>query len=135
MRTVVRAAIVADATLQGLGVAVDGSNVLAGDIDTPTARPFLQLRWGEGMPGVGEGARRHDKRSLTIWVHDTPGDYARIDSIIARLKVVLYGISAVTYAGGAISVIDWISDSDDLSDDGHETISRNTTYFIAASGM
>lgn len=139
MREIIRAALVNDATLQGLGVAVDGSNVYAGNVDTPTQRPFLQMRWGGADPGVGRGAGAMAKRGLVIWVHDTAdqfggGDYARIDSIIRRIKAIFADFVAEVWSDGAVSVIDWLVDSDDLSDDGHGTITRNTTFAVVGTG-
>lgn len=141
MRAVVRSALIADATLNGLGVAADGTNTFSGDIDSVVVRPFLQMRWGDGEPGVGIPGNSHDKRYLTVWVHDKAvehmGDYSRIDAIAARMKVVLYNILGAhdTVSGGYVSVIEWQGDSDDLVDDGHDTICRNVTFAVYGSGM
>src|SRR3954468_11104784 len=50
MRALVRSAIIADPTLNGLGIT--GSSSFAVDVDTPQVRPFLQLRWGTNVPGL-----------------------------------------------------------------------------------
>lgn len=128
MRTVIRQAIANDVTLAGLGVVPSG--VLAGDVDTPTERPFIQLRWGETSPGLSTV----DNRVLAIWVHDQPGDYTRIDSIIRRIKQIFDGLTPVQHSTGWLLEIEWVTDSDDLTDDGHGTITRTTTHTLVGSG-
>lgn len=128
MRTVVRQALVNDATLASYGVVAAG--VLAGDVDTPSARPFINLRWGETTPGLSTV----DNRVVSIWVHDRPGDYTRIDNIIRRIKQVLIALEGTQHTTGWIVAVEWVTDSDDLTDDGHGTITRTTTHTLVASG-
>lgn len=130
MRALVRAAITADPQLQSLGV-VSGA-VLAGDIDTPQQRPFLNLRWGGVTPGIGPVNRG----TLVVWVHDEPGDYeARINPILLRLRGIITELAAAQHTAGWLSVAEWTGDSDDLSDDGHGTITRNASFNLIGSGQ
>lgn len=131
-RSWVRSIITADATLLGLGVVAAG--VLAGDVDTPRDRPFINIRWGVTTPGVG-GV---DRRSVVVWVHDKPGDYTRIDTILKRIKFLLAAQPTAGTAdmGGGYAVgLQWLTDSDDLVDDGHGTITRTTTHLLVGSGL
>lgn len=128
MRSLIRSVIIADATLEGFGV-VDGA-VLAGDVDTPAERPFINLRWGPTNVGLSTV----DRRLITLWVHDMPGDYARIDAIIRRLKIILLSLEARAHASGYVLMVEWSGDSEDLIDDGHGTITRTTSFTLVSSG-
>jgi hypothetical protein len=129
MRTAIRAAILADATLIGLGVVDTG--VLAGDVDSFADRPFLNLKWGVRNPGMAT----ETATALTIWVHDDPNDYARIAAICARLSVLLPSIVGLAdpVSGGWVSQVRWDGDSSDLSDDGHRTIVKQCNFTIIGS--
>lgn len=129
MRALIRTRIIGDPQLKALGVTSAGT--LAGQVDTPTARPFLNLIWGDTSPGQSVVSRR----LLTIWVHDVPNDYSRIDSIILRLKAVLSAIEAERGSSGWVSLVEWQGDSGDLNDAGHGTIVRTSTFRIIGSGQ
>jgi hypothetical protein len=130
MRALVRAAIIADATLNGLGI-VDG-NSFAVDVDTPQSRPFLQLRWGRNDVGLDVVTRRN----LVIWVHNKPGDYTtRIDPILLRLRTLLVGLEGQSNGLGHLIAVEWAGDSEDLTDDGHKTITRNVSFSLVGSGQ
>lgn len=129
MRTLIRNAIVVDATLTGLGVVSAG--VLAGEVDTPAQRPFLVLRWGDTIPGLDTV----DRKVLVIWVHDNPGSYSRIDSVIRGLKVLFRSMEADQHATGWLIKAEWVTDSGDLTDDGHGTIVRTTSFNFVSSGL
>lgn len=129
MRTLVFQAIIADATLNGYGINAPSS--FAVDVDTPQARPFLQLRWGRNSEGLDTSTRR----DLVIWVHDEPGDYTRIDNIILRLRTLLPSLVPSSDANGWLQGVEWTGDSEDLTDDGHRTIARNTGFTLVGSGQ
>lgn len=133
MRTLIRSALLDDAGLQSKGIVPEG--VLAGDVDTPDLRPFLNLRWGNTVEGLDVIM----PRELVVWVHDEPGDYALIDAILVDLRRVLTGIEATQWTElsgqtGWVSVIEWNGDSGDLADDGHNTIVRTASFSIVGSG-
>lgn len=130
MRTLVRGAILADPTLNGLGI--DGDNCFAVDVDTPQERPFLQLRWGRNDVGLDVVTRRN----LVIWVHDQPGDYsARIDPILYRLRFLIPSLVGQSDGTSYMQGAEWTGDSEDLADDGHRTITRNTSFSLVGSGQ
>lgn len=130
MRALVRSAITSDATLIGLGVVASG--VLSGDVDTPSERPFLNLRWG----GVDPGLSTVNRGTLTIWVHDNKGDYeTRINPILLRLRELLLSLVGVQHTTGWLTAVEWNGDSEDFVDDGHGTITRNVSFTLIGSGQ
>lgn len=130
MRALIRSTITGDATLVGLGVVAAG--VLSGDVDTPESRPFLNLRWSTTRPGLDVVTRR----DLVIWVHDQPSDYeSKIDPIIRRLRTLLPSLAGVVHPYGHLTAVEWTGDSEDLTDDGHGTITRTTSYSIVGTGQ
>lgn|SRR5512134_2759356 len=129
MRTLIRQTLTTDLGILGLGVVPEA--ILAGDVDTPPQRPFINLRWGVNTPGLDVVTRR----SLVIWVHDTPGDYSQIDAIIRRIGVVLGELVGVPHAYGHLVTAEWTGDSEDLTDDGHGTITRTTSYSLVGTGQ
>lgn len=130
MRAYIYDAIRTDNELHRIGLASEG--VFAGDVDTPEIRPFIQLMWGinQAVPSIGGMG----PRQLTIWVHDEPNDYARIDAIIRRIKAIFAQVIAAKHEFGYISVIEWNGDSEDGKDDGHGTIFRTTGHSIVGTG-
>jgi hypothetical protein len=130
MRELVRAAIIGDSVLNGLGIT--GANSFAVDVDTPPTRPFLQLRWGRNDVGLDVVTRRN----LVVWVHDQPGDYTiHIDPIIYRLRPLLAGLEGQSNGLGHLIAAEWTGDSEDLTDDGHKTITRNVSFSLDGSGQ
>lgn len=132
MRALIYGAIIADPVLNGLGITDDSS--FAVDVDTPQARPFLQLRWG--INAVGLRQTDVSRRTLTIWVHDEPGDYSvKIDPIIVRLRQLLPTLEGASNGAGHLVAVEWTGDSEDLADDGHRTITRNVSFSLVGSGQ
>jgi hypothetical protein len=131
MRALIYGAIIADSTLNGLGIT--DANSFAVDVDTPQTRPFLQLRWGVNQPALSQ--TQIGRRLLTIWAHDQPGDYTKIDAIITRLRSLLPTLEGMSNGSGHLIAVEWSGDSEDLSDDGHRTIARWTSFSIVGSGQ
>jgi hypothetical protein len=129
VRTLIYQAIINDPTLIGLGIT--GPSTFAIDVDTPAGRPFLQLRWGLNEIGLDVSTRR----SLVIWVHDQPGDYTNIDNIILRLRTLIPSLVPSPDSNGWLQGVVWTGDSEDLVDDGHRTIARNTGFVLVGSGQ
>lgn len=101
-------------------------------VDTPKVRPFGVVRWGQNIPGVG----RSTVRSLTVWYHDDPADYARINRCVKRTRAVLEGAVGVQDTdGGWLTQADWTDDSADLADDAYGTITRNTSFRVIGSSQ
>lgn len=129
MRELLFLAVTTDPTLASFGI--DNASSFAVDVDTPPQRPFLQLRWGRNDEGLDVVTRR----SLTIWVHDEPGDYGRIDSIILRLRQLLPVLEGMSNGAGHLMAVEWTGDSEDLADDGHRTITRWASFSLVGSGQ
>lgn len=55
--------------------------------------PYIVYNLGQGF-NKGPSALRARTQSLQVWVHDEPGDYYRIDTILERAKVVLEAVDA-----------------------------------------
>lgn len=124
-------ALINDPTLNGLGI--DDDNAFAVDVDTPELRPFLQLRWGRNDSALSK--TQIGRRTLALWVHDQPGDYGRIDSIILRLRTLLPTLVGQTNGLGYLIAVEWTGDSEDLADDGHRTITRHADFVLVGSGQ
>jgi hypothetical protein len=124
-------AIIADAGMNALGI--NNASAFAVDVDTPDARPFLQLRWGRNDVALSQ--TEVGRRTLTIWVHDQPGDYGVIDSIVLRLRALLPTLVGQSNGLGYLIAVEWSGDSEDLADDGHRTIARNSSFVLVGSGQ
>lgn len=130
-----------DSELLALGLTPDtiyGSQSL----DTPlnAGAPFLVQRWG-GVPVLNTLVTVQSTRTLpskrqelAIWVYDKPGDYARIDAIIKRVRTTLASVEALQTDDGWITQIDWTGDGEDLYDDTYEAIMRTSSYYVISSG-
>jgi hypothetical protein len=129
MRAILRTAIINDSSLNTEGIGDD--EFFAVDVDTPEARPFMQLRWGVNNVGLDVVTRRF----LVVWVHDEPGDYSRIDRIIQRLRVLLPLLEGTVDGSQSILAVEWTGDSEDLTDDGHRTIARTASFTLVGSGQ
>jgi hypothetical protein len=129
MRGLLFEALTTDPMLIGLGITDDSS--FASDVDTPQNRPFLQLRWGR----TDEGLAAVKVRSLVVWVHDKGGDYSTIDSILLRLRSLIPSLVGESNGPGWLVDVTWNGDSEDLTDDGHKTITRNASFTLVGSGQ
>jgi hypothetical protein len=86
-------------------------------------RPFIVVRLGPDVTELSDGgAPEITSQEATIWVHDEPGSYKRIDTILAAVRKSLVG-QVVT----AIACI-WQGDSGELADPTQGTIVRNSSY-------
>jgi hypothetical protein len=94
----------------------------AGDLTgQPSVRPFLVVTFTSKVPELNDGETPvSHSQVLTVWVHDEPGSYSQIDSIIELVRAALIGDSA--------RICVWTGDSGDLADDTYATITRNSTY-------
>jgi len=113
----------------GIGALLDVDQDIygAGGTDSPPERrPFIEIRAGGRIRGPYPGVAQ---QYATIWVHDAPGDYMLIDSLIEEIKDALCGSSreAPVSETDAVSCR-WMSDSGELADDGYGTITRNTQF-------
>ena len=128
MRELVYDTLRLDSGLELLGVPPGA--YYSGDVDTPPERPFINLRWGTTIPGQGAV----NVCDLVVWVHDRPGDFMRVDTVLMRIRTLLLGLAPAGRDGRWITCVEWSGDSGDLTDPGHETITRNATFNIVGSG-
>lgn len=88
---------------------------------SPEHRPFIVINVGLDVPELNDGdAPAWTRRMASIWVHDDPGSYDRIDDIISAIRGELVGQVS---REGAICCL-WDGDSDQLADDMMGTITR-----------
>lgn len=140
LREIIRKVIIEDQVLLDLGVTPDG--VYMGDVDTPLERPLVILRWGSQVDT--SDATPLQLRNLSIHIQDDLKDYARIDSIISRIRTLFDEFPRQIYDGGLIYGIIWTTDSEDLINPlgGSRSalfafplaILRHTNYLIMTSG-
>lgn len=117
-----------DSGLSLLGLPVDAT-YQANAVETPQIRPFIVIRWEDRTRVFG--TRGFDQ--VTVWVHDEPGDYTRIDRMLERIKAVLQ--SAIHVQGSdnrILTQVDWVGDSGDLYDDGWATITKNAGFRVVS---
>jgi hypothetical protein len=100
-----------------------GSIYGSGSIGAPPAsKPFLIIRMDPTQVGRSSA---WSVANATIWAHDEPGDFGRIDEVLLRVRRALN--RKIPGQPGGITV-EWSGDSTDLADDGYGTISRNASY-------
>lgn len=121
-----------DSVLNGLSINEDhmfNSN----DADTPNVRPLMIFRWGQSSEGMDVMHRR----ILQVWVHDDPSNYSRIDDALQRVCDVLTSLFGVNVDATTkwVAQIDWMLDSDDLSDDVQNTVTRYSQFNVIGSSL
>ena len=89
--------------------------------EAPDERPFMVIRLQDGSSVIPSGSDQFAQ----VWVHDQPGSYLRIDTLLALVRETIDG--PVADAEDAIHA-DWRGDSPDLADDARGTIVRYGTY-------
>lgn len=121
-----------DSYLNGLALNED-SIFNTNDRDTPQVRPFMVTRWG--ITSVGLDVVH--ERTVQIWIHDAPSDYHTIDLGLQRVRELLtqqYGVDTGANNGWVLQ-IEWAGDSEDLSDDIQNTITRYATFNVVGSAV
>lgn len=96
----------------------------AGSLEARQAtRPFIVIRLGFSSPELNEAdAPEITNTFSTIWVHDEPGSYKRIDTALTAIRTALVG-----QVSTAIACL-WQGDSGELADQEQGTIVRNSSY-------
>lgn len=92
---------------------------------SPDERPFIVIRFSGSVPDVG------DFQDVAIWVHDDPGSYVRIDTLLGLIRTKLVGPVAQQ---DAVAVV-WQGDSPDLADDARGTVVRTASFRMAARSL
>jgi hypothetical protein len=94
----------------------------AGSLNSiPRVKPFVIINHA---PSFRSNVRTQ-VGGLVISVHDDPGDYGRIDSILNRIRELFN--DAIPGQPGS-TVVEWLNDSTDLADDGYGTIMRQSSF-------
>lgn len=95
---------------------------------TPALKPFLIHRVLAHRPATrGDDDDITRAESFLLFVHDVPGDYMKIDDILARMKVLLQNYKN---AEQGIARVTWIEDSEDFRDEDMGTILRYSRYQV-----
>lgn len=105
----------------------------------PPARPFIVIDLGINDPyeGTAErtvaegGPRQASAQRLTIWVHNEPGDLETVDTLLAAVRSVMLG--APPDPANNIIEARFVSESEDLPDDGLGTVTRYSRWQIVLS--
>ena len=85
-------------------------------------KPFIVYRTSSELSNLrGDGSDLVKVQAFQIFVHDIPGDYMQIDSILSALEDLLS--DTVDQAAGVIRC-EWIENSEDFRDDDMGTILR-----------
>jgi hypothetical protein len=88
----------------------------------PHDKPFILFRQTSDTPDVRGDDRDNGRQTgFMIFAHDVPGDYLRIDAILARLKI-LFGDT--NDPANLITRSIWLESSDDTRDEDMGTITR-----------
>jgi hypothetical protein len=92
----------------------------------PKDKPFMVLRLGMELPNAVQSRNGE----LTVYVHDEPGDYGRIDDILLAVYQTLDRFQVKE--PGAVCV-EFLEGSQDLFDDGYGTIMRYSSWKLVGA--
>lgn len=98
------------------------------ETEPPKTRPFIIYNFGTTVPSGPSAVRAHNQY-VQIWVHDTVGDYHRIDEMLGRIKVLMENAPAEEefYEFRLLDL------SPDLNDTGIDTNTRFAVFQAALS--
>jgi hypothetical protein len=89
------------------------------------SKPFLMIRTGLETPEIeDDGQPVASSAQATVWVHDNPGSYVRIDSLLLIVRSSL--IAPITSGQGVACI--WQGNSNEFSDNTLGTITRNASF-------
>lgn len=99
-----------------------GAGALTG---TPGNKPFIVVSIGLEAAELRDDAKPvSSSQYLTVYAHDEPGDYLRIDSVLIQVRQALEGVVPDSMGMCAI----WQGQSQDLGDDLLGTIMRSAEF-------
>jgi hypothetical protein len=101
------------------------------EIPSETLRPFGILTHEGPLPGMAS----HLQSRTTLWVHDEPGDYTRIDAALKEAKNVLLAAVPATLNGVWLNDVQWEGVSLDLFDDTRRTNVKNAAFLLTGNGL
>lgn len=92
--------------------------------EIPAVKPYILYRFGTSAPAlVGDDGVTKRVQPIQLFVHDNPGDYARIDRILVLIRATLEGQQSAE-----VTRCQWLEESEDLRDDEMFTITRFARY-------
>lgn len=101
------------------------------EFEVPLAKPFCVLVH-EG-PFVGIGRARQAR--TTLWIHDEPGDYTKIDNALKYACALIESSAPRKLNGVWLTEAKWEGTSGDLLDEARRTNVKNATFLLTGSGM
>lgn len=124
-RVIVYSALAASAPL--LTIIGSAAKILpAGRMVNVPAPPFVTYRMHQAAQLQGTLGRQD---FVSVWAHDVPGDYMRIDDMISAINTALQGVPAQ----GHLLEVRWFEESPDLQDDDMGTITKNTRFLLTSA--
>jgi hypothetical protein len=134
MRALIFQTLSTDPALNALGINANTIHTNH-NADTPNDTPFIVIRY-LATPQAEFKDSPVISKPIQFWVHDTPGDYFRINQILKRLRVILSTLETQGDPdGGYITDVLWQGNSDDFYDDEAKTINRYAQYQLTGSAV
>lgn len=101
-------------------------------LDANVSKPFLMFNFGNRTSeDLSEELPAVSRQFLTIFIHDVPADYSRIDQIETAL---IYGLTQANSKPDAIMTTRYLETSRDLDDQALGTIYRYVRLQLIKSG-
>lgn len=95
---------------------------------TPHLKPFIIYRVIAHRPeNRGDDQDVTRTENFLVFVHDVPGDYLRIDTLLRELKLLF--VNAKDTAAG-VSRVTWLEDSEDFRDEDMGTIMKYARFSV-----
>jgi hypothetical protein len=98
------------------------------EIPKPGSHPFVVYKLGNSSDSDLGPEANQQQQWLEVWVHDSPGDYKRIDDVHSKIRVAL--IAAVPSKTEGVTDCEWKEISRDLEDTEFRTWMRYARYLI-----
>ena len=96
----------------------------------PDVRPFLVLKTEGPLVGMG----RMVQWRQTFAVHDSVGDYTRIEEGLRLIRTKMMAAAPIQVNGIWLNSVEWEGDSEDLMDVVRGTNMKFSTYLLTGSG-
>jgi len=94
--------------------------------EVPEIKPYVMYRYLADVPELrGDDSSPVNRQAFMVMVHDYPGSYVKIDTILQILKGLFRDVSD---PDNDIIHCNWVDDSEDLRDDIMGTIVRWSRY-------
>lgn len=105
------------------------------DDPTPNTKRFIVVRMVGKPVSLGAPSTLRDK-VCEIWVHDAPGSYEWIDTVLLAVESRLEEVEHYSANNlDSIAAATFESSSTDLFDDGYKTITRYTRHRLVGRGI